>query len=338
MTGVADDVQDAVLKVAVTASRGEATATRAIADRVERMARSLVAVVGEVDFSTLSVRERKSEATRLIDESEAIIDAAYDDIAETSRKSAESLAVIQAVALRDKVGAEMDEDLKLKGGAKAVRDIASDWIVLGADLDGWWDRARAETKHRVSAEIRMASIAGDEAKAVVDRIAGEKQGKERKGGALSFSRNDAKASSKSSHNAITNAAVRRVIADNRGLFRGVIAVATLDARTSKLCLARNGSSWDLKGNPLGRTQGRFPGPPPWHPHCRTILIPLLKGEDDPEVMSAEDWLSRKGDEFARDLLGATAFDLWSKDKITTSDLLDQSGRPLTSAELEDEFS
>ncbi len=49
--------------------------------------------------------------------------------------------------------------------------------------------------------------------------------------------------------------------------------------------------------------------------------------------SFEQWLKKQPTSRQDTVLGATAADLWRRDKINFRDLLDQSGRPLTTEQL-----
>lgn len=93
-------------------------------------------------------------------------------------------------------------------------------------------------------------------------------------------------------------------------------------------------------------------------NCRSVLVAWMKDIDDlpdgtrrkiPEATQASmdgqvpadldynEWLKTKGDKFAREVMGEGKFNLWKAGKITQSDLLDQSGNPLTLAELREKF-
>lgn len=139
----------------------------------------------------------------------------------------------------------------------------------------------------------------------------------------------------------------------------------LDDKTSAICMARSGFAWDLDGNPLPETDTNepFPGPPPYHPNCRSTLVPVVKGLDDliedpkvaarvrkavqalPESTQAsmdgkvassltyEDWLKRKNETFQQEVLGPGKYKLWKAGRIDLRDLIDQQGNPLTVAQL-----
>lgn len=88
-------------------------------------------------------------------------------------------------------------------------------------------------------------------------------------------------------------------------------------------------------------------------NCRSTSVPVLKswrdlGIDEDEIpettrssmdgqvpaqQNFEAWLKKQSVERQNTLLGVTVADLWRKNKITFRDLLDQSGRPLTTEEL-----
>jgi SPP1 gp7 family putative phage head morphogenesis protein len=53
-----------------------------------------------------------------------------------------------------------------------------------------------------------------------------------------------------------------------------------------------------------------------------------------QSMTYEQWLKTKPESFQKAVLGPGKFDLWKKGKITLADLIDQSGHPMTLAQLE----
>lgn len=152
---------------------------------------------------------------------------------------------------------------------------------------------------------------------------------------------------------------------NSILFRGVIAIALLDSKTSAICRSRSRGQWDLNtGRPLpgSPVQIRFPGPTPWHMNERTQLYPMTReaaemahiGGDDvrdilnsltPEqrrLLSADppddetytQWLRRQSTSVQKQVLGPARQKLFQNGTIELSDLVNQKGRPLTLRQLE----
>ncbi|MDP0246116.1 hypothetical protein Q7Z55_11735, partial [Glaesserella parasuis] len=97
--------------------------------------------------------------------------------------------------------------------------------------------------------------------------------------------------------------------------------------------------------------------PPLHPRCRSILQLVTKSwkelgidaeempsstrasQDSPvsEQINYENWLKSKSPEQQDQVLGKGKADLWRRGVITFADMLDQSGRPLTLANLNAKF-
>jgi len=160
--------------------------------------------------------------------------------------------------------------------------------------------------------------------------------------------------------------------ENDDVVRGVQAINPLDARTSAICRSRAGAAWYLStGQPLPGFSwvGMFPGAPPWHWACRTVLVPVLRSASalrnaasggrgrrlrseldalNPRAskeldgnplpgMTFKQWIDRVDQATAREALGPTKLSMWRRGKITTKDLVNQNGRPQTVAELKNKL-
>jgi hypothetical protein len=146
-------------------------------------------------------------------------------------------------------------------------------------------------------------------------------------------RQDVRTVSRSGASAAHNAAVLAIAKANKSSVTGVLAVATLDNRTTLLCISRHGGSWDATtGEPLPQStvDEPFPGRPPWHPGCRTTLVPVFSGFDYPNVQDADKWLTSRA---GKQALGPRRVALWERGDITRNQLIDQSGRPQLIEEL-----
>jgi hypothetical protein len=54
-------------------------------------------------------------------------------------------------------------------------------------------------------------------------------------------------------------------------------------------------------------------------------------------LNYEDWLRSKPESFQKEALGVGKWKLWKKGKVGFTDLLDQSGNPLSLEQLQDKF-
>lgn len=156
---------------------------------------------------------------------------------------------------------------------------------------------------------------------------------------------------------------------NADLLKGYQVSATLDARTTPLCQALDGCTYDLNFKPIGETTRPYPvsGGPPFHWQCRSTLIPILKTYEElkdapesafshkskikalgaipegvrasmggpvPAIMNYGQWLKTQPLSVQKEVLGPTRLKLWQEGKLTLSDLVHQNGRPLTIEQLE----
>ena len=141
------------------------------------------------------------------------------------------------------------------------------------------------------------------------------------------------------------------------MVKAVQQISTLDSRTSDICVAYSGLTWDLNGEPIDHEKA-FNGGPPHHPRCRSRLNAVTKsfrelGIDRDELppgkraslngevpadITFDAFLKRKSQAFQNELLGPGKAELWREGRISLTDLVDQTGRPLTLNELRQRFS
>ncbi|TXH08974.1 MAG: hypothetical protein E6R03_17370 [Hyphomicrobiaceae bacterium] len=134
---------------------------------------------------------------------------------------------------------------------------------------------------------------------------------------------------RSGASAAHNAAVLAIAKANPRAIGGVLAVATLDARTTEhICVPRHGGAWDLATKmplPWSAIDIEFPGRPPWHFNCRTTLSPIFIGEDVPDMtsLSPDNWpVTKDGIE----ALGASNVQAYVSRKITHSQMISRATR------------
>ena len=141
---------------------------------------------------------------------------------------------------------------------------------------------------------------------------------------------------------------------NAGVIKCYKYQATLDTRTSELCRAYDGLTWDKDYEPIGHN---FPFRKPrvnTHFNCRSTIIPVTKSWDElgvegmegandrtrssmngyvPQDMTFNDWLKTQSPEVIEKTLGKGRAELFMQGKITMRDLITQQGRSLDLNEL-----
>lgn len=166
---------------------------------------------------------------------------------------------------------------------------------------------------------------------------------------VSLQKNQIETLIRTSTNHLATQARSATIQENEDILDGYEWVATLDSRTSLICASRDGKIY-----PIGNNPERSPKPPA-HYGCRSTIVPVVnpefdlladaderrpfvgpdgrKGQVDGKV-TYEQWLRRQPESFQVDVLGAGRFELFKNKRLPLSRFVDQSGRQLTLAELQ----
>jgi len=134
--------------------------------------------------------------------------------------------------------------------------------------------------------------------------------------------------------------------ENEDIFEGYEWVATLDSRTSFICMSRDGIVYPFGDNPETSPK------PPAHFSCRSTIVPKIKPEFDLEGVTGvrpakgssgttqvdskttyERWLRRQSAGFIDEVLGPSRGQLFRKGNLSIGRFVDDQGRTLTLDEL-----
>lgn len=281
---------------------------------------------------------------------EAYIESIYGEITVQSREALRGVAKATGKSSVTQVNAVIGAELAVVYIAPATLSaLADSTLIEGAPSAVWWGRQSKALTRKFMDVIRMSMVEGLGTAAISKRVREQ---------VFPWNRRAADAITRSSVLAVSNAVRYRSYELNSSLIKGVKALVTLDNRTTRLCMSRSGMAWNLSdGTPMTEdTDIAFPGPPPWHWSCRTTLTPVLKAYDElsktkgatlpprmqssmdgqvPGDLTYEQWLKTKDDAFQKKVLGTGRYELWKQGKLTLRDLVDQTGRELTLAQLLD---
>lgn len=296
-------------------------------DHLRELADSIVALILAADFS------RKADVNELIIALRASIAETYETIATQSIASVVGLAPIEAQFVTTTVNRAV--------GAPILRLphlTVSDPYVQGATLKDWWDAQAKDTAFKIANSIRAAVAKNLTTDQIAEMLTGP---------ASPFTAAQRNAVS------LSHTAVQRMAMDarhvtlqaNRRLVEGLQIVATLDSRTCAQCLAYDGATYDLEGEPIGDTTLPFRGGPEFHFNCRCGTVPIfrrlanIKGADGKpgDGMSAEEWLDSKSEAEQDDILGKGRAALYRKGNLTLRDLLSGTGTQLSLAQLGEKY-
>lgn len=332
-------LQDSILRTALELQRlsanDEARAVQILAE-LEKELRQLAA-----SQSLSAATKRELEA--LIKDAESIVAARYDQIAEV----VDTRGVIMVVADRTVEAVRAIEPSPLAPTQERLDSLTRENLIDGSPAKDWWERQSQDTAFRFASTVRRGVINGETQERIVARIAG-------RDGFMLIARRNARALVHSTIMSAANRARLETYRKNGRFIGGLRWLATLDSHTCVSCGALDGAVWNLDGEPIRGTKAAFAAPP-LHFACRCVLSPIPKGLDDvfPGMDAAieaasqrassngpvagsttfADFLKRQSPAFVEEVLGKTRADLFLAGKLTLSDLVSGTGRPLTLDEL-----
>lgn len=351
MPDVAEEIFDEFTLHDVDIERVSAGARRKILARIRKIERETKAAIAVADSPS-----QKRRLKAILDNAQAIARREFKGMRVDMQEDMRQLAQIESAYTRLTINNAIGVDLMTKSVPAGVLEAAvDDALILGAPAKEWWDRQYGSWVQKFSDQMRQGIFLGESVPELANRIKLVLPQLEKFATTLA----------RTSVQSVTNAARMATYEENDDLIKGVVASATLDTRTSDICINRDGLAWDLEGKPLEGTTQPWPGPPPWHFNCRSTLRPILKGFDEiagpnadpeavkrakqipkgtrasmdgqiPDSINYREWLEAKeklNPGFAEKVLGKTKYKLWKDGKLTLGQMVDQKGFPLTVAQL-----
>ena len=350
MPSVADKWADALLEDAIALMGYEESLRREIIGILEMLFEDL-----ENEILTKNIARgrthiiRRNRAEGLIRTIRKTIRDAFKDMDGVLTKGLQGLGPITSenlAAITTQVGGPQLSRALSKSKLKSLVD---DLLLEGNPASDWWSRQSEGLRMRFAQQIRAGVIAGEGTDDLVRRIRGRQtgvkqvltiNGKSRlvpvfQGGIGDLTHRQATTLVRTATQSLYNDILYETYLRNTDVVEGVQALVTLDHRTSMICMARSGGVWNIEtGDPLPSSDvdTPFPGPPPWHFNCRTILIPVLEGQIVKDL-SFEAWFKTKSKRFQKNALGPGRYELWSEGKLPMRSLITPSGRVRTLEEL-----
>jgi SPP1 gp7 family putative phage head morphogenesis protein len=334
------ELRDAIIRHALQLQR---LAAGQSAD-VDKILAQLEAELRALLNSNVLSEAGKREIQQLINQADELITPAYADVA--SAVDTHALAIVVA----EKTVQALEDVLPVTIATPTAERLASltkDVMIDGAPSSAWWDKQAEDTAFKFAAAVRQGVINGETNEAIVARVAGSRDTT----GILDVARRNARALVHSSVMSAANDARLATFRKNSRFITGVRWLSTLDSHTCITCAALDGQAWDLQGDKLSGTELDFTAPPK-HWSCRCVLSPIPKGFSDlglnidvpegtrassqgpvPATTTFADFLKRQSPEFVDKVLGARRAELFLNGKLTLTDLVSGTGRPLTLEEL-----
>lgn len=321
---------DAAIELQLDVMRTSRTITGEVVSELKKLERDLLGRIASEDFSKLS----KSAVNKNLAEVRAVIKGYYDNIAAISLTSTDAIAQVSATvtAASLTVGA-ITGALPTQATIDA---ISARSVIQGAAQGAWWARQDADIVWKFSQAVRQGVSGGETNQQIIQRVRGF----------MDTSRANAAALVQTSTATIANDARDAVFSANDDIIKGYRAVATLDSHTCLTCAPLDGLTWTKDGGPQGH-KFSFPNYP-LHFNCRCLKIAVIfdgpqggkRASSDGPVNASLDfngWLSRQSAEKVESILGKGRAKMYQSGKLTITDLVTGSGRPLTISQLKSKY-
>ena len=304
-----------------------------IREKLIKLQDTIAAQIAAADINGVTrLAARRARLAKLVQEVAEDVKETYSEIEELSSGQITDVVAAELKAVKKSlasVGDSLGLDLAIDAPSAAeTADVLAEPVAGGLEIADLWAQQEQQLVAIFTREMRLGQVAGETINQLVDRI----NGKGDTAGVINRFVNSAESTIETAIHGGQQNAILAIANANKQTFPILTHASVLDSRTSYICLARAGLSWDAETKePLGHD---FPfAAPPLHPNCRSILIPGFSTQAAKQRLNPKRFLDSLSDEEQDDVLGPGRAKLFRAGKITVRELVDQSDRPLTLAEL-----
>ncbi|MGE0470731.1 MAG: phage minor head protein [Nitrospira sp.] len=365
---LAEIIADRFVGYQVKLMRLEAGERRKVLRALRALEKDVLAQLSASDIDQKSTLQQQ-RLNSLMHTVERAIASAYEDIAAAHDATLSETAEVVSEHTVGVTNAVIKVPLLSTGVPQvALEALAKDDLVEGRPAHDWWQDQGRRFASRFRHIMRQGIVAGATMGDLLRKVRGTRESRFQDG-LMRITTREAEALIRTSLLSVANAARYETLKANQDVVKGHMWQATLDPNTCPTCGVLAGQSWDFEGNPLEGTKQDFPGPPPRHFGCRCTLISVLKSWEQlqreakqdttlgkkldrleskigkgtqasmtgqvPADLTYTQWLNKRTESEQKEILGVGKWKLWKNGTITLSDLVDQTGRPLTLKELKE---
>jgi SPP1 gp7 family putative phage head morphogenesis protein len=230
------------------------------------------------------------------------------------------------------------EGVKAPIAPALFRELLVNEPIRGVFLRDWFKDATDATIKGVNQQIRIGVAEHETIGQIMRRVRGvEAPNVVPRTGEFAKATRRATAITRTAVTDISNKAARRVYTANDDLTKEFRYVATLDSRTTEICMGLDGQTFGYDDD-----DARYP---PQHINCRSTIVPVLldpigkpgkRASADgpvPADTNYEDWLRGKSAAEQNAILGPSRAELFRDGKISLRDLVRSDGTAKTVEEL-----
>lgn len=256
---------------AILGARYDASLARQVFAMLDALERDLVAQIAVSDVQGAGLTARRARLDRLLRITREQIRDTYRRIELLSDNDLTALATLEAGATRDILGkAFVDLGAALGVGLPTDATMAAlteDKLVMGAPLKDWWAGQNAQLSKDFAAQMRIGVMAGERVDDLARRVAGGMHDGLPVRGIMPTSKTWARTLVRTSVASVQNEARAAVYRANTDVVSELVHISRLDSRTTPICIARAGLTWDAQTlKPTGGHRIPFENPP-LHLNC-----------------------------------------------------------------------
>jgi SPP1 gp7 family putative phage head morphogenesis protein len=343
---------DLYIERAVDLLRLEAGTRDKVLVFLDELQPELVGLIARIDPTGVGAAAQGARLSRLLTEVRSSVKGTYRDISTLMAREIREVVDVEATWTASAINSSIGIDFADAGITReSLANLVSDVLIQGAPSKEWWSRQAGGLAQAFADQMRQGIVLGESNADLVARL----RGKTGVRGIMDISKSSAERIVRSSVQTAANVGRASTYANNADIITDVQWHATLDTRTSIMCLARDGHKYTNDADHAPKDDG-----PPWdvgpgalHWNCRSTSIPVLASWESLGIDAAEvpdttrasmdgqvaatttftTWLAKQSAARQDTILGAGKAQLYRDGKIAVRDLLDQNGRPLTTEQL-----
>lgn len=274
---------DATVRHQVGLRRFAAGEVRRATKLLERADRDLLVQLRErlVSAPRGPYTTRRLEA--LLKDVRALRETALRGVEKAQRQTLRQLAVDEAHFEQAVLEASVPIELQLATvRAETLRALVSGSLFHGRPLQEWHRSLRQADRRRLDQQLRLGLVQGETTEQIVRRVAGTRA-RQFQDGALSVTRREAAAITRTAVTGVSDRARHEVWRANSDIVEVLMWAATLDGRTTPQCQMLDGGLTTVSGDPVPPeyTGWRLQPPdirPPAHVQCRSVMVAMLSPE------------------------------------------------------------
>lgn len=228
-------------------------------------------------------------------------------------------------------------------GARTLQALVTKSPIRGAVMDKWFNGLETKMQNTIEQQIRIGLVEGETVPELTRRIRGT-AAEAFKNGTAERIRRDIEATVRTAANNVSTQAREATYKANDEVIKGVQYVATLDDRTTEICMSLDGKVFPVDEGPR----------PPQHFNCRSTTTPVLKSwkelgidlkEAPPGTRASMNgqvsdkttygqWLKKQPNHVQEEALGIGKSKLFREGKISIDKFVDNRGRVIPLKDLE----